>query len=154
MVDSRAKGARAEAALKKVLVGATGEQWERIPASGALDAVHGLKGDLYIPNKDNKYCVEAKSFKDSAINHNLVSGVGKPLLEWVEQAIRQGKQVNKKPLLMFKHDRSKWFVCFWDEPEHLEKYILYQYDSEELPVYLALLSNWLKQEDITWVKNS
>jgi Holliday junction resolvase len=154
MVDSRNKGYRAEAQLKKFLTHNTKEKWERIPASGALSAVHGLKGDLYIPNKDNAYCVEVKSYKESAINHNLVAGVGKPLVDWIEQSLRQGKQVDKKPLLIFKHDRSKWFVCDWVEPANLGRWMVYNYDPEELPVYIALLTDWLEEEDIKWVKNS
>ena len=72
MVDSRAKGARAESALKKVLVEKTKLKWERIPASGALSEVHQLKGDLYVPGEKNLYCVEVKSYKESAINHLLL----------------------------------------------------------------------------------
>lgn len=151
MVDSRAKGARAEAQLKKMLIEATGLDWQRIPSSGALDAVHGLKGDLYVVGVNNAYCVEVKSYKESAINHNLVSGVGKPLRDWIEQTIRQGEQVSKKPILFFKHDKSKWFICSWDEPANVEVWITYQYDPEELPVYLADAAKWLKEETIKWI---
>lgn len=151
MIDSRSKGTRAEAALKKLLVDKTGLGWERIPASGALSEVHKLKGDIYLPDTNNKYCIEVKSYKESVINHNLVSGVGKPLIEWIEQAIRQGKQVQKRPLLFFKHDRSKWFICSWDEPGNVEKYLKYQYDAEELPVYIAEAIDWLDKENIIWI---
>lgn len=151
MVDSRAKGSRAESKAKDILTSHTGLNWQRIPASGALDAIHGLKGDIYIPDESNKYCVEVKSYKDSAINHLLISGVGKPLVEWIEQAIRQGMQVNKKPLLIFKHDRSKFYICSWEEPANVEVYIKYQYDAEELPVYIAMLEDWLKNETIEFI---
>lgn len=150
MVDSRAKGYRAETQMKELLIKHTGLTWERIPASGALSEVHLLKGDLYIPGKDNLYCVEVKSYKDPAINHLLLSGVGKPLIEWIEQAVRQGEQVEKRPILFFKHDRSKWFVCSWEEPASLSKYIRYQYDIEEPAVFLALASDWLESEEIKW----
>jgi len=151
MVDSRAKGARAESKLKEVLTKYTKLNWQRIPASGALDEVHGLKGDVYIPNENNKYCVEVKSYKDSAINHLLVSGVGKPLVEWIEQTIRQGIQVNKNPLLIFKHDKSKFYVCSWDEPLECSKYIMYVYDTEEMPVYITNLEEWLKKEKVDFI---
>lgn len=151
MVDSRAKGYRAETQLKELLTKETKHKWERIPASGALSEVHKLKGDLYIPGENNNYCVEVKSYKDSAINHLLLSGVGKPLLEWINQAVRQGEQVQKRPLLFFKHDRSKWFVCSWEEPANLGKFIRYQYDMEEPAVFLAMASDWLNEEDIEWV---
>jgi len=151
MVDSRAKGARAESKAKEILTKHTGLNWQRIPASGALDAVHGLKGDLYIPDESNKYCIEVKSYKESAINHLLVSGAGLPLRDWMVQAIRQGIQVNKKPLLIFKHDRSKFYICSWEEPANLEVYLMYFYDGEELPVYIALLEEWLIHEKVEFI---
>lgn len=151
MVDSRQKGSRAETKCKEILVKHTKLNWQRIPASGALSEVHGLKGDLYIPGEKNKYCVEVKSYKESAINHLLISGVGKPLLEWIEQAIRQGIQVDKTPLLIFKHDRSKFYICSWDEPANVEVYLKYQYDPEELPVYIAMLEDWLINEEIEFI---
>jgi len=151
MVDSRAKGYRAETQCKDILTKLTKLNWQRIPASGALDEIHGLKGDLYVPNENNKYCVEVKSYKESAINHLLVSGVGKPLTEWIQQAIRQGIQVDKKPLLIFKHDRSKFYVCSWNEPGNVEVYLKYQYDAEELPVYITMLEDWLKKEKVDFI---
>jgi len=48
---SKAKGTRAETACCVVLRKYTGWNWERIPLSGALDAKHGLKGDVYIPKE-------------------------------------------------------------------------------------------------------
>lgn len=151
MVDSRQKGYRAETQCKELLTKITGLNWQRIPASGALSEVHGLKGDLYIPGENNKYCVEVKSYKESAINHLLVSGAGKPLLDWIEQAIRQGEQVNKKPLLIFKHDRSPFYICSWQEPANLSRWLVYQYSTEELPVYITKLDDWLKEEEIEFI---
>ena len=151
MVDSRQKGYRAETQCKEILTKFTKLNWQRIPASGALSEVHQLKGDLYVPSKDNKYCVEVKSYKDSAINHLLVSGAGKPLIEWIEQTLRQAEQVDKKPLLIFKHDRSPFYVCSWDEPAYLDRWLVYQYSNEELPVYIAKLEEWLKHEKIEFI---
>ena len=53
MVDSRQKGARAEAAAKGLLIKHSGLDWQRTPGSGALHAAHKLKGDLYIPDCKN-----------------------------------------------------------------------------------------------------
>ena len=57
MVDSREKGARAELAVKKELIRLTGLAFQRVPGSGALAPVHGLKGDPYIPNEENLYAI-------------------------------------------------------------------------------------------------
>ena len=65
MVDPRAKGARAEAVIRDELRRLTGHKWERTPGSGTLNEKHGLKGDLYIPNEKNIFCVEAKHYAEA-----------------------------------------------------------------------------------------
>ena len=54
MVASRAKGARGEYLVRDMLRDATGLKFERVPSSGALEY---LKGDLYVPNQRNYYCI-------------------------------------------------------------------------------------------------
>ena len=111
MVDSRAKGSTAELKARDVLRKLTGLKWQRIPASGALDPIHGLKGDLYVPNKDNKFCVEVKHYKDDHLTSKVLTAKNPQLIEWWKQALRQGEQVDKQPMLIFKFDRSKWFIA-------------------------------------------
>ena len=60
MVDSRAKGARGEYLVRDMLRDATGLQFERVPASGALEY---LKGDIYVPHASNKFCIEVKNYE-------------------------------------------------------------------------------------------
>ena len=55
MVDSRAKGARGEYLVRDLLREYTNLQFERVPMSGALEY---LKGDLYVPNEKNYFCIE------------------------------------------------------------------------------------------------
>lgn len=110
MVDSRQKGARAEAALVKLLKEQTGLNWKRTPGSGALHKDHLLKGDLYVPGEGNNYCVEVKHYKDDKLTSKVLTDKEPQLIQWWEQALRQGKETNKKPILFFKFDRSKWFV--------------------------------------------
>ena len=112
MVDSRQKGGRAEAAAKKLLIDKTGLDWQRTPGSGALNEAHKLKGDLYIPDEKNKFCVEVKHYKDDHLTSKILTSKDPQLLQWWEQAVRQGLQVGREPLLLFKFDRSKWFVAF------------------------------------------
>jgi Holliday junction resolvase len=111
MVDSRQKGARAEAALVKQLKIDTDMNWKRVPGSGALHQDHLLKGDVYVPGEHNFWCLEVKHYKDTHLSSKLLTDKNPMLLEWWGQAIRQGKQTDKKPILFFKHDRSKWFVA-------------------------------------------
>ena len=68
MVDSRAKGARGEYLVRDMLRDATGLKFERVPSSGALEY---LKGDLYVPNQRNYYCIEVKNYKDSPLSDKV-----------------------------------------------------------------------------------
>lgn len=115
-VDPRAKGARAETQIRDQLRLLTNLQWERVPSSGALDPKHGLKGDLYVPNEKNLYAVEVKHYEEDHLTSSVLTAKNPQLLIWWEQAVRQGQQVSKIPLLIFKHDRSKVFCAFNDLP--------------------------------------
>ena len=145
MVNPRDKGARAEAQARKLLKEATGLQWERTPGSGALNEKHGLKGDIYVPNEKNIYCVEVKHYKDEHFNTSLFTGKTPQLIVWWEQAVRQGLQTNRLPLLIFKHDRSKWFVAFTEMPSSNYRYVFVNFEPYEF--YVAALEDWLQAED-------
>jgi Holliday junction resolvase len=150
VVDVRAKGAKAETDAKIILKKHTGLGWERIPASGALDPKHGLKGDLYLPNKDNVYCVECKHYQDDHLTSQILTSKTPQLIQWWEQAVRQGKQVDKKPLLIFKHNRSKMFVAFEDIPstDYRKMFV----EVIEHSFYVAVLEDWLLYEQPKFIK--
>lgn len=143
MVDSRQKGARVETQVKKLLKDKTGLNWQRVPASGALSAEHQLKGDLYIPQCNNKYCVEVKGYKEDHVNSGLLHHKTPQFMVWWEQTVREAKQINKEPLLIFKFDRSKMFVAFKDEPVEEYRHLYYS----EAAVYICLLEDWLTEEN-------
>jgi Holliday junction resolvase len=114
MIDSRDKGMRAELALRNYLREKTHLQFERVPASGALSAAHKLKGDLYIPEKDNVYCIEVKHYAEDQLSTKILTNKNPTLVDWWVQCTSQATLVDKKPLLCFKHDRSKWFCGLED----------------------------------------
>ncbi|MFN7094872.1 MAG: hypothetical protein ACK4M7_05870 [Burkholderiales bacterium] len=147
MVDSRAKGARTELAARDLLRKHTGLNWERVPGSGALDEKHGLKGDLYIPNEKNMYCVEVKGYAGDHVTSALLTSKSPQLLDFWKQALRQGQQVKKRPLLIFKYDRSKFFVAI-DVADYIptdtHPYIFI--NREGLCFYIMLLEDWLQHE--------
>lgn len=146
---SKDKGTRAEILVRDTLVKHTGLNWQRTPLSGALDPKHGMKSDLYIPNANSVYAVEVKHYADSSITHLLIHGVNPTLVVWWEQCVRQADQVSKKPLLIFKHDRSKLFVAFAELPSDSYNYL---YVSRgEHGFFVALLEDWLCNEDIKFV---
>jgi len=151
MVDSRAKGARTEIVIRDLLRKHTRLGWERVPGSGALDEKHGLKGDLYVPNYSNTFCVEAKGYADDHLTSAVLSSKTPQLLEFWQQTIRQAKQVNKLPLLTFKHDRSKVFVAFSSDyciPENYHHFYVYR---QPHSFYVALLEDWLTFEQPQFV---
>lgn len=149
MVDSRAKGARTETVVRDALKKHTGLGWERVPGSGALDPKHQLKADLYVPGRTNLYAVEVKGYAEDHISSALLTGKNPQLIEFWKQSVRQGQQVNKKPLLAFKFDRSKIFVAFLDMPTSNYRYIFVSIDGHEF--YVALLEDWLIHEQPKFV---
>ena len=151
VVDSRAKGNRTEILARDMLRKYTGLPWERVPSSGALDPKHGLKGDLYIPSKNNLYCVEVKGYAEDHINSGLLTHKTPQILEWWQQTQRQAHQVDKMPLLIFKYDRSKLFgatsiVC----DNMMEKRWLLFY-SQNYEFYMFLLEDWLQNSKTKFI---
>jgi hypothetical protein len=115
MVDSRDKGARAELKVRDELRKLTLHKWERTPSSGALSAVHMMKGDLYIPGVANIYCVEVKHYAEDQLTSKILTTTVKSTFDlWWEQTIRESHETNRKPLLIFKHDRGK-LMCAVDD---------------------------------------
>lgn len=143
-VDSRAKGARAETVIRDKLRELTGLQWERVPSSGALDPKHGLKGDLYVPNEKNLWVVEVKHYAEDHLTSKVLTDKNPQLLEWWDQAIRQGTQVDKFPLLIFKHDRSKIFCAFTDVATGL--YDNFMVSAKDRFFTVALLEDFITHE--------
>lgn len=149
MVDARAKGARVESDVKKRLVELTGLGWERVPGSGALDPKHLLKADLYVPGEGNLYAVEVKGYKEDHINSGLLTHKTPQIIEFWEQTVRQSVQVNKKPLLIFKFDRSKIFVAFEDKPTKDYRHLFISAEGWEF--YTALLDTWVLNENVQFI---
>lgn len=147
MVDPRAKGSKAETVIRDALRKATGLSWERTPGSGALDPKHKLKGDLYVPDAINLYCVECKHYADDHLTSKVLTDRSPQLLEWWAQAVRQGEQVDRKPLLIFKFDRSKLFVAYNDMPTSGLKNVLVN-DT----IFVSLLEDWITNEKPKFVK--
>lgn len=144
MIDSRAKGRTAELKARDILRKYTGLQWERTPLSGALNASHGLKGDVYIPNSRNAFCVEIKSYKDDHLTSKILTSKNPQFYEWWDQALEQAIKCDKLPLLIFKFNRSKWFVATGElyATSNLNHMYIYNNVSDS-GIYVYLLEEWL-----------
>lgn len=145
MVDSRAKGARGEYLVRDMLREATDLQFERVPNSGALEY---LKGDLYVPHKSNIYCIEVKFYKDSPLCDKIFTQEKtNNLARWWRKLLTQAAQGSQEPMLFFKYNRSKVFVCTAVKPEKT-KYMYIDW----LNCYIMLAEEWLLQETIEFIK--
>ncbi len=151
MVDSRAKGARAESDLVKKLKTQTGHDFRRVPMSGGLDAAHGLKGDLYIPNSLNIYCIEVKHYAADQFTSKILTDKDPTLEEWWKQTKRESAQISRKPLLIYKFDRSKWFCAFEEMPmdDYHYRWCLVNFQGNQF--YTAKLDDWLYYENPRFV---
>lgn len=145
MVDSRAKGARGEYLVRDMLRQATGLKFERVPASGALEY---LKGDLYVPNQRNHYCIEVKNYKDSPLTDKIFTAKRtNNIINWWKKIIIQAKGGDQKPLLFFKYDRSKVFVVTAEKPENTNEYMYIRF----LECYILLAEDWLQHEEVEFI---
>ena len=145
MVDSRAKGARGEYLVRDMLRDATGLKFERVPSSGALEY---LKGDLYVPNQRNHYCIEVKNYKDSPLSDKVFTQPKtNNLVKWWKKIVIQAIGGNQKPLLFFKYDRSKVFVVTEQKPENTIEYLFNRF----LDCYVLLAEDWLKHEKVEFI---
>lgn len=152
MVDSRAKGQRGEYLVRDMLREATGEQFERVPASGALEY---LKGDLYVPDtgkgkpRRNRFCIEVKNYADSPLSDRMFTQEKtNNLINWWRKIVHQAAGGSQEPLLFFKYNRSKVFVVTALEPENLDKYMHIRW----LDCYVLLAEDWLNLEPVDFFK--
>lgn len=143
MVDSRAKGARGEYLVRDMLRDASGLQFERVPSSGALSY---LKGDLYVPDEKNLFCIEVKNYEKSPLTDKIFTNKTNYLLLWWEKIVKQAELKLQQPLLFFKYSRSKVFVVTTLKPENTR----YTYVSW-LDCYIMIAEEWLDQEKVEWI---
>lgn len=152
MIDVRAKGAAGESKVKDTLRKLTGLGWERTPGSGALDEKHKLKGDLYIPGCKNFYTVEVKNYADDNLTSKILTNKSPILLQWWEQAVRQAKQNENTPLLIFKYNRSNLFVAYNTPAEKTKFYDHFIVQVQSNSFFVSLLESFIKHESPVFIK--
>ena len=140
MVDPRAKGAEGERQVRDLLRKHTELEFQRVPMSGALDF---MKGDVFLPNMHNNYCIEVKFYKDSHFGDKILTAKkSNGFIQWWNQTIEQAKKAGAKPALFFKYNRSKIFVAQKDKPENGLDYMYVNF----LGCYVSLAQDWLLLE--------
>ena len=137
MVAPRAKGAEGERQVRYLLRKHTELEFQRVPMSGALDF---MKGDVFLPNMHNNYCIEVKFYKDSHFSDKVLTAKkSNVFIQWWNQTIEQAKKAGAKPALFFKYNRSKIFVAQKDKPENGLDYMYVSF----LGCYVSLAQDWL-----------
>ena len=145
MVDSRAKGARGEYLVRDLLRERTNLQFERVPASGALEY---LKGDLYLPHEKNRFCIEVKNYSESPLTDKIFTATRtNNLIRWWTKLLQQAANGNQEPLLFFKYNRSPVFVCTEEKPVKVEKFLYISF----LKCYTMLAESWLEEEKVDFL---
>ena len=147
MVDSRAKGARGEYLVRDMLRTATNLQFERVPNSGALEY---LKGDLYVPNEKNRFCIEVKNYSESPLSDKIFTAKKtNNLIRWWKKVEKQAKGGDQEPLLFFKYNRSPVFVVTNLQPRGSEDWMFIQF----LNCFILLADTWLENETVEFLNN-
>lgn len=140
---SKAKGSSFEAKIAERFTSEFGKDFKRVPLSGALE---WMKGDI-ICIEDTAwfpYTVECKHYASIDWN-SLLTAKSNDMFSFWQQTLREANVMKKKPLLVFRWDRSKDYVAFDDDIE-ISEYI--QVKSFGYTFKIALLDTW-----ITTIKN-
>ena len=110
---SKAKGSAYEQKIATRLSSEFNKEFRRVPLSGATDY---LKGDIWTPHDTAwwPYAIECKHYKNIEWN-NLLTSKTTDMLQFWKQTVREAEVMKKKPLLIFRWNRSKDFVAFDDD---------------------------------------
>lgn len=140
------KGSRFEYAIRDLLTEKTGVKWDRVPLSGG----GSVKGDLHCVTNHYYYCFELKSFKDTVIQENLLSAKSNNIYDWWDQCVREAKQMNRIPALVFKKDRGKPLILIEEELSDLNFMQLQSsLGDTNISGYIYLFTEWLAKKDIS-----
>lgn len=136
---SKLKGSAYEAKIKDRLNSEFPQiQFERVPLSGAISY---LKGDIWTPHDTAKWpwCVEAKHYANLEWN-NLLTAKTTDIIGFWKQTLREAETMKKRPLLIFRWNRSKDFVAYDDfiEIDSFIRVKSFGYDFK-----IALFDDWL-----------
>lgn len=137
---SKIKGSTYEAKIRDILTKELKIEFKRMPLSGSLEY---LKGDLWTPHDTAAwpYCIECKHYAE--VNWNgLLTAKSSDLLNFWRQAVREAEVMKKKPLVIYRWDRSKDYVC-WNDDININTQINYTGFGCEFK--MGLLQDWLDE---------
>jgi len=111
-MGSQHQGKDAEREAANILEKVTGEQWQRVPQSGATATTHNTEnhvfnGDVFTEGKWNDVCVEVKKMQDMKASH--IYSPTKRIKSHLKQAREESDEFY---ILMMKINYQGWFVYF------------------------------------------
>jgi len=122
-VDGKKKGNRNELNLTKILNKRFGEGFSRSIGSGnRWSQVHSMSknareifsGDLVVP-EGFKFVIESKGGYDNIDLSSIFSHGSSELNNFLEQAFKDSKRCDKKPMLCWKKTRRPWLAFLLEE---------------------------------------
>ena len=136
---SKAKGSAYEQKIADLLSKEFDKEFRRVPLSGSIDY---LKGDIWTPHDTAwwPYCIECKHYKEIEWNNLLTSKTTNIFGFWA-QTLREAETMNKKPLLIFRWNRSKDFVAYADDIK-VENFVYIE--SFGFSFKISKLDEWIK----------
>ena len=136
---SKAKGSSYESKIVELLTKEIGLEFKRVPLSGSLE---WFKGDIFCLEDTAAwpYCIECKHYAE--VNWNgLLTAKSSDLINFWNQAVREAKVMKKSPLVIYRWNRSKDYVC-WEDSIELESQI--HYKGFGCDFKMGLLQDWLQ----------
>lgn len=137
---SKIKGGAYESKIRDILTKELKIEFKRMPLSGSIEY---LKGDLWTPFDTAAwpYCIECKHYAEVNWN-NLLTAKSTEIYQFWKQTVREAEVMKKKPLLIYRWNRSKDFIC-WDDDLEIDHYVYVS--AFEHKFKMGLLSDWLDQ---------
>tara|TARA_Y100000593_G_C4279572_1_gene322004 strand:- start:566 stop:1057 length:492 start_codon:yes stop_codon:yes gene_type:complete len=138
MVNSRAKGAKAELLVQNMLNRHTGLDFIQTPGSGSGK----IKGDIYLQHKHNIFLIEVKFYKDDSVTSKLFTNKSNNFAQWWTKLVKQAEQQKLEPLLFYKANYAQFFVATVRKPTSGIRYMYISW----LGAYISLAEKWLEYE--------
>ena len=135
---SKIKGSAYEAKITKLLTEVFGKEFRRVPLSGSLE---WLKGDIFVPTDTAwfPYTIECKHYAEIDWS-NLLTAKTSDLHNFWKQTQREAAVMKRKPLLIFRWNRSKDYVAY-DDYIKVDDYV--EINSFGNRFKISLLDQWL-----------
>ena len=137
---SKIKGTAFESKVVKILSEALGKEFKRMPLSGAISY---LKSDIWLPSDTAAwpFSVECKHYAEIEWN-NLLTAKSTEIHDFWRKVSKDAITMEKKPLLIFRWNRSKEFVGYDDYTIECDHYLEVSAFGHKFRI--ALLTDWLE----------